>query len=71
MRVRMNQTISQSTVVLEHYLPPPRQNAVRMSKELSFRSVTHFRLRIEIIGKQIKLPHHEVQNQKVRLRKEK
>ena len=51
--------------------PPPRQNAVRMSKELSFRSVTHFRLRNEIIGKQIKLPHREVQNQKVRLRKEK
>ena len=50
---------------------PPRQNAVRMSKELSFRSVTHFRLRNEIIGKQIKLPHREVQNQKVRLRKEK
>ena len=49
----------------------PRQNAVRMSKELSFRSVTHFRLRSEIIGKQIKLPHREVQNQKVRLRKEK
>ena len=50
---------------------PPRQNAVRMSKELSFRSVTHFRLRNEIIGKQVKLPHREVQNQKVRLRKEK
>ena len=54
-----------------YVLPPPRQNAVRMSKELSFRSVTHFRLRNEIIGKQIKLPHREVQNQKVRLRKEK
>ena len=50
---------------------PPRQNAVRMSNELSLRSVTHFRLRNEIIGKQIKLPHRKVQNQKVRLRKEK
>ena len=50
---------------------PPRQNAVRMSNELSLQPVTHFRLRNEIIGKQIKLPHREVQNQKVRLRKEK
>ena len=47
---------------------PPRQNAVRMSNELSLRSVTHFRLRNEIIGKQIKPPHRKVQNQKVRRR---
>ena len=38
----------------------PRQNALRMSTNLSFRSITHFRLPIEIQCKQGKIPYREV-----------
>ena len=37
-----------------------RQNALRTSTNLSFRSVTHFRLRIKIQCKQAKIPYREV-----------
>ena len=47
----------------------PRQNALRMSTNLSFRSVTHFRLRIKIQCKQAKIPYREVWKQKVRVTK--
>ena len=45
-----------------HYHPitTPRQNALRMSTNLSFRSVTHFRLCIKIQCKQAKIPYREV-----------
>ena len=52
-----------------HLFPTPRQNALRMSTNLSFRSITHFRLRIQIQCKQAKIPYREVWIQKVRVRK--
>ena len=40
--------------------PTPRQNALRISTNLSFRSVTHFRLCIKIQCKQAKIQYREV-----------
>ena len=48
-----------------------RQNALRMSRNLSFRSITHFRFRIKIQCKQAKIPYCEVWKLKVRVWKRK
>ena len=49
----------------------PRQNALRMSTDLSFRSIKHFRLLIIIHCKQGKIPYREVWKQKVRVSRRK
>ena len=58
MRIRFAAVLGRTIVLL--IKPTPRQNALRMSKNLSFRSVTHFRLCIKIQCKQAKIPYREV-----------
>ena len=48
-------------IIITHvHSQTPRQNALRMSTNLSFRSITHFRLRIKIQCEQAKIPYREV-----------